>query len=85
MVTVTESANAPGATYCDHAVRPLLLRCWEGPLPVLGKVPAPAVFRVVTVTLGVSSALRLALYGVGLVQMTEAGDAAVALAAVKTP
>ena len=110
MVTVTESANAPGAMFCGHAVRPLPAYGREDPraVPATEPVPAtrpklavcaefgnsadpgesvaePAVFRVVTVTLGASSALRLTLYGVGLVQVTEAGDAAFTLAAVLAP
>ena len=109
-MTVTESANAPGAMFCGHAVRPLPAYGREDPRAVPGiayapaarpplagraefgnsaepgeSVAEPAVFSVVTVTLGASSALRLTLYGVGLVQVTEAGDAAFILAAVLAP
>lgn len=60
------------------AVRLQLAECAEsGNSACPGESEAgPAVFRVVAVALAASPALRLTLYGVGLVQLTEAGDVA---------
>ena len=82
-VMVTEPANAPGARDCAPALWPWTARGWKDPPPVPATGSAPAVFGVDAVALGDGLSPRLTLYGVGLVQVTETEDVALAPAAMR--